>query len=333
MNRAPQNFQSLYFRLNAGAVLLHLLNAVGVGIAHEAHLKRILPGYLFVSPTVQLQWTNHALVRVEAADMRCREVAPFRPSPGAMQPFPDFMRLFNFSGTDLVQYQRAGGQLSLNMMILSFFLLSVGFQSAHGVALYFCEDLPRFLHYLEYAFSSPLMVMVMAVEVGIVELFLVMGLGGLFFGMNIAGMCAEVLTHYAGYMPHHFAALCWLVHCAGWVLFFLAMIPIWAQFHQVLACSENGGTPDYVYAVIVVESLLFFLFGLLQILAMREKLAFVWRFRREGFGWALPLPVQMLFKYDCMHAVLSLVAKTLLAWLLLGPALSVDLGVLAPRHT
>jgi hypothetical protein len=32
---------------------------------------------------------------------------------------------------------------------------------------------------------------------------------------------------------------------------------------------------------------------------------------------------ELLFKYDCYHALLSLVAKTLLAWLLMGPAASV----------
>jgi len=350
------DFRSIYFRLNTAAVLLHILNAIGVGIAHETHLRHIKQGYLFVSPQVNLQWTNHALVRTDSTENKCSYVSESRHFKATIpalnenesvhrlfpprEPFPDFMRVFNFSGTDLIQYNRGGHPVNLNMMILSFCLLSVVFQTTHGVLLYYFDDIPRFLHYLEYAFSSPLMVMVMAVEVGILELFLVISLGGLFFGMNIVGMCAEILSHYTGYITSSRGHLwlcsmfSWLLHFTGWILFLLAMIPVWAQFHQVLACSENGGTPQYVYAVIVLESVLFFFFGILQIAALREKLAHVWKVRDNASSFVnllSPIPVSVLFKYDCVHALLSLVAKTILTWLLLGPALTVDLGTLVDR--
>ena len=43
------------------------------------------------------------------------------------------------------------------------------------------------------------------------------------------------------------------------------------------------------------------------------------------------IPAQLLFRYDCVHALLSLIAKTILAWLLLGPGLLVNLDKLTDR--
>ena len=330
-------WSTYYFKLNTLAVFCHLINAICIGAVYEARLKHIKTGYAFVSPVVPLRWTNHALVLADSTESKCKDVAnspnfkatlPLRGADtvgfAPRLPFSDFMTIFNFSNTDIIEYNKVGSELNLDMMMLSFCILSAMFQTMHGLLLYANHDIPRFLHYLEYAFSSPLMVMVMAVEVGIVELFVVTSLGGLFFGMNIVGMCAEIMTHYAWKIADPvFSGLCYAVHFAGWVLFAMAMIPIWAQFHQVLTCSENGGTPDYVYALIIVESIMFFLFGFLQVATTIEKLSYS-KEKSKNF-------TEMLFKYDCMHAMLSLVAKTTLAWLLLGPALSVNIDNLTNR--
>jgi hypothetical protein len=345
------NYRNIYFWLNSVAVTCHVVNAVGIVIAYIIHLSHIKQGYAFVSPVVPLRWTNHALIMVDSTTAKCKDVE-FSPHFQASNPiynnsmaikfipqrdpYPDFMKFFDFTNTDIIQYNYRGVRLNLNIMILSFFILSAVFQTVHGILLYNFSGLPRFLHYLEYAFSSPLMVMVMAVEVGMDELFIVTSMGGLFFGMNIAGMGSEVLTHFTGYiidqaMQQVYIFLIWTIHFAGWVLFLMAMVPIWAQFHQVLTCSENGGTPDYVYALIVIESALFFIFGFVQTVSILEKLQFVSRLRNICNCLPIQIPVHLLFKYDCVHATLSLIAKTILAWLLLGPALSVDISVLRDR--
>ena len=64
-----RDFKKIYFWLNTAAVIQHIVNAIGVGIAYEEHLKHIKTGYLFVSPTIQLQWTNNVLVHVECSDV------------------------------------------------------------------------------------------------------------------------------------------------------------------------------------------------------------------------------------------------------------------------
>jgi hypothetical protein len=83
----------------------------------------------------------------------------------------------------------------------------------------------------------------------------------------------------------------------------------------------------------VIVSFLFFVFGLVQIASITEKMRLIASYLKTQSRGKFPLaiPVPILFKYDCIHATLSLVAKTLLAWLLLGPALSVKLDLLKDR--
>jgi hypothetical protein len=347
-------FEKWYGRLNVGAVTLHLVNCLGLITAYFAHNQHIKAGYVFVSPKVPLRWTNHALVLVNSTDNKCsavsqsphfqatvRHEASFPPR----EPFSNFMGLFDFTGTDIIEYDLRGAEIDVNVMLIAFCALSFMFQATHQLLLLRNPDMPRFLHYLEYSFSSSLMAMTMAVEVGIVELFSVVGIGGLFYGMNIAGMGAEILAHYANIVKDSVINyLCLLMHVAGWVMFFMAMVPIWAQFYVVLACSENGGTPTYIYALIIVESFGFFVFGFLQVKGLYDKIVHQTdehlalsdktlddvtrktRIKHWQEEW-----VELLFKYDCAHALLSVVAKTILVWLLVAPMLTVDVDALVDR--
>jgi hypothetical protein len=351
-NTKSTKFRSTYFILNRTAVCLHFISAIVIAIVYGTHFTRIPRGYVFVSPIAQLYWTNHALVRVNATENRCHDVEtsphfiatiPSSPAAGmhlypTRTPYPNFMEhVFDFSDTTIIQYNIPGNELNLNMMMMCFCLLSFVFQTVHMMLLEKYDTMPRFLHYAEYAFSSPLMVMVMAVNVGLKELFVITSLGGLFFGMNILGMCAEVMAHYAGRIERDslfsYMEVCKAIHVSGWVLFLFAMCPIWRQFHQVLQCSENKGTPATAYAAVILESLLFFLFGFLQIASLVDKFQYVYKTMgkedenptgNQDIHTIVKIDAEDLFKYDCIHALLSLTAKTLLAWLLLGPALSVN---------
>ena len=130
---------------------------------------------------------------------------------------------------------------------------------------------------------------------GITELFAVTGMCAIFFGMNMLGACAEIMSHYAGVIPKDsqplFTRIMWLLHFAGWILFFFAMIPIWVQFHTAVTCSD-GGSPAYAVAAIVIESLCFVSFGVLQVVSLIKK---------RSFTGAEP-DAELLFKFDCAPA-------------------------------
>ena len=335
-NKNLIHYKKWYTRINTLAVAAHLFTVFFISGYYHTTLKNIDSTYVFVSPIANLHRSSHALIFADATTSKCSDVSNsphFKATTPALESlnlglFPprkaykNFMDLFDFSDTTVIQYEIPGDKMNLDLMMIFFCLISAVFQSAHGVILIHLKqyNIPRFIHYLEYAFSSPLMVMVMAVNVGINELFTVTSLGALFCGMNILGMCTEVMIHYAGYIDSEqrrmFESMYLLAHAFGWILFMFAMVPIWLQFNQVVTCSEHNGIPDYGIAAIVVESFLFFLFGIIQS-------AGIWEKRSVLKGTMKLIPTYILFKYDSMHALLSLLAKILLAYLLIAPALGV----------
>ena len=328
-------YELLYRRYNPYVLLAHFINLSATLICYFVKFRLIPDDYVFVSPVAKLRWTNYALILganfTSSSDTTCSQVSAdslaFALQQKTSPYYQDFLphELYDLTGKQAIQYNRPGAEIHIIWAMFSFFVLSLLFQGIHYYYILSYPGMPRVLHYVEYAFSASLMIMVMAINVGIVELFAVTGMGAIFFGMNMLGACAEAMSHYAGYVPKDtrstFTRILWLFHTAAWVLFLFAMIPIWVQLNYAVKCSD-GGSPQYVIAAIVLESICFFLFGLLQVASVRCKLrsSFSSQQRcREGEA----VDTEILFKYDCLHATLSLVAKTFLAWLLMGPAASV----------
>jgi hypothetical protein len=310
-------YEGLYRKYNPYVLLVHGLNLIALVVCFFVKFQHIPESYVFVSPVAKLHWTNHALLLRNHSENRCQLEIP----PSATQQlYPDFMphMLYDFTDKYLVEYDKGGVQFHVIGAMFAFFVLSILFQWTHYQCILANPSMPRVLHYVEYAFSSSLMIMVMAVNMGIVELFAVTGFGAAFFGMNMLGAAAEGLCHFLGFVPQRmqdsFVQLIWLMHSAGWMLFLLALVPIWVQLNIGIHCTD-GGTPGFLVAAVTLESVCFFLFGFLQVAALWQKTAH-----------SLPLAqpdTELLFMYDCFHALLSLLAKTFLAWLLMGPAASV----------
>jgi hypothetical protein len=312
-------YQDLYRQYNPYVLLAHVINMVAIIACFYAKFRNIPENYVFVSPVAKLHWTNYALLLANHTENKCS-----LPIGIPAKQFPDFRdhAVYDFTGKYSVGYDKGGVEFHVVWAVFSFFLLSVLFQFAHHAYILADPRMLRVLHYIEYAFSSTLMIMVMGVNVGIVELFAVTGLCAAFFGMNMLGAAADGMSHFVGHIPGElrdtFISLIWLFHWAAWGLFFLAMVPIWVQLNVAIRCSD-GGTPGFLIAAVVVESVCFFLFGFLQNASLLEKINDCRRGYRPGPD------IEILFRYDCLHALLSLLAKTLLAWVLMGPAVSVRL--------
>ena len=192
------------------------------------------------------------------------------------------------------------------LSIALFFVLSATFQ-AFGVFGFGDDALSRLrLRYAEYSVSAGLMLMDIALEVGIQDTYTLFLMFFFMFSCNMMGMLADFLYAYSEDAPW-FA----LVHAVGWVDLVVPYTMVLVQFFHTV--SENGSAPPgFVYAIVICMALLFAVFGLVQIYDLATRPVYE---ADKDFEPHVEYVGQL---YD----VLSLTAKSLLAWLVMGPLLS-----------
>jgi hypothetical protein len=298
---------------NWAAVCLHLLNAVVLFALSGTTLSGKPENVVFVSGKLGLSYTNYAVVRASGDRDTCADVLD---SPGYAKVLRgeavvlgDIMphHLYDFTNKTVVRYDRPGASLHTHYAMAAFFALSCAFQAANGYFLGFEGSFPRVLHYLEYSVSSSIMVVVLAANVGILEVVTLVALFGLFFGMNLLGACAEVLSWASAEYDLPRLRLWWVLpHAAAWVLYLLAYVPIIVQYERGRECSV--AVPGYLTAAIYLELLFFTLFGAAQTWLL------CWR--------TVQPKADVAYWTDLTSITLSVVAKTFLAWVLVGPVLS-----------
>jgi len=210
--------------------------------------------------------------------------------------------LYDFRNKSVVEYQIDGLKVETYYIISMFFVLSALFQAFNGAFVGFEGSHPRILCYAEYSISSSLMVVVLAVNVGILEVYSVTSFVGLFFGMNILGACAEIMSRLQD-------SLYWMLpHFAAWILFLFAYVPVLVSYEQARKCSV--AVPWFLTMAIYVEFFFFLCFGVLQ-----SAILFLRMFEH---------PDWLDYIHDLCNIILSIVAKTFLAYALIGPALSMN---------
>ena len=325
------------FRWNLAAASLHAVQCLIVLITWFAKLSNIQENVPYVSGVQELRYISHAMVGVNSTDSRCYDVRnspAFRNVASHASPMITFSedllphRLYNFAERVLIEYKVTGYWINSPLCICAFFFLSSAFQFTNGYLLNMNPEQPRLLHYLEYSISSSLIIMVMAVQVGVLDIFTLTSLFALFFGMNLFGACAELAMFVAetkvrdptepviwGWSSAHL----WLLpHLAGWVVFFFALIPILINYHRGVDCSDSGaGPPWYITIAIYGEVIFFLFFGVVQIYGLYKRTDNVFK-----QGNSSQERDRIIYTTDAMNIGASFVAKTSLCWLLLGPALS-----------
>ena len=161
--------------------------------------------------------------------------------------------------------------------IVAFFAMSAAFPAA----IMLLDVDPRF-RFAEYAFSASTMIMVIALQVGINDIYTLQAMFVLTFATMVFGILES-----------------WLAHVVGWITFLSAYSPILDAFALSTAQSPVSA-PDFVPVIVVLEFILFGCFGCVQTYDLWSNNA---------------------YDVEPVYVILSLVAKTLLGWLVFSPLL------------
>jgi len=210
-------------------------------------------------------------------------------------------------------------------MVVAFFFLSAIFQfvcilpvkSAYvGYPAYkrWLEKGTQPLRFIEYSVSSSLMVMIISLLNGEQNIWLVLALAGCNWSTMIFGLFSEQVMALS-----HGRDVPWIIrwgaHLAGWLPFVVVWTVLFSQFQWSLDVASD--VPDPVKAIPAVQLVLFAIFGINQMvgsLAVDNK----WE------HW--------VYLYnEIIYTVLSLAAKSILAWLLLGGTFALDTSKLVPK--
>lgn len=281
----------------------------------------------------------------------------------------------------------ASGQIDVMYVIFAFFLLSAVFQCCGAMF----PGPTRYLRFVEYSFSASIMMMAIALEAGIRDLYTLQSMFMLTWATQVFGIVAEILNHIAvrkwitescgtvaavgfrqAYHTHRVpkqkeenaaAELLWawvLPHIAGWGTCMSAYGPAIDVYLQSSSRSERK-PPGFVTALVFIELILFSCFGLVQTYALISKtlvctsstncdleenginvvnpsndpnfLQQTWvNYEQNSFSGkrhldAIGYPKKSLddkvdaieMRSEYAFIILSLVAKTLLGWIIISP--------------
>eukprot|EP00961_Rhodomonas_salina_P294571 3934694-Rhodomonas_salina.1 len=181
----------------------------------------------------------------------------------------------------------SGLYVSVTAIVASFFLLSAVFQAMWTGPMRF----------VEYSLSASTMIILLALQTGIWDAQLLFALFGLTMGCMLTGFVADILNRLEYEKKfkdetQYYIPLKYQIHFIGWLLILFAYIIIWVSFG--IALHDNPETPDFVIAIVVVESSLFLGFGLVQL--------------AELAGYLSENTAKLIY------ISLSLTSKTILGW-------------------
>ena len=149
---------------------------------------------------------------------------------------------------------------------------------------------------VEYSISASLMAVSIAIETGITDIWTLSGIFFLMWSCMIFGLLAE--SYDLNDRTDKMYAL--VAHFAGWIAFIFGFAPIVGVYLAEYRINERKA-PDFVHVIVIGEAINFCLFGIAQLLYLVNVFT---RNASEG-----------------MFLTLSIVAKSLLAWVVLVPIL------------
>jgi hypothetical protein len=232
------------------------------------------------------------------------------------------------------------GRVDVLYVIFAFFLLSAVFQCAGGFVP--PQWAPR-LRFVEYSFSASIMMMAIALEAGIRDLYTLECMFVLTWATQVFGLMADAVSGYAVRLQCGSNGDLWLwvlPHVAGWATCLAAYAPAIDVFLQSRDRSDRQ-PPSFVTALIFAELVMFSCFGAVQTYGLIAKTLLC---RGSNYQMIDMSGIDISMEYDrtplknqkskmdqvrdvdatCEYAyiILSLVAKTMLCWIVLAPLLT-----------
>lgn len=164
------------------------------------------------------------------------------------------------------------GNVDVGYVAVAFFFLSAFFQGIGGLLL---SNEPRpiktqrmvILRFVEYSFSASIMMIAIALEAGVRDIYTLECMFALIWITQILGLLAEMIFK----RQTEDDRWTWLIpHCSGWVVCLCAYSPALDIFLQSSSKSEKK-PPDFVKVMIFLEFALFACFGFVQTYGLTAK--------------------------------------------------------------
>ena len=202
--------------------------------------------------------------------------------------------------------------------IILFHFLSFAFQFGNsiwseGYYSAFKNGETHLSHFLEYSISASVMITTMTIQLGVHDVYTLIGVFCNSWACMIFGFFAQILFHnstpkinilFVNWSPH------WLAHIAGWVTLIIAITAVLSSLGTFLTCMNGIKLPDFVVPLIVTEMIFFSSFGFIQIWEFAKKPPAVSEHdhnnNEERVMWA--------FRTEFYYIVLSLCAKSVLGF-------------------
>ena len=249
-----------------------------------------------------------------------------------------------------VEFKRiSSGELDVRYVIVAFFTLSAVFQVIGGYILGGVWG--SRLRFIEYSFSASIMIIAIAVESGIRELYTLAMMFVLIWVTMMLGLLADfinavtvVVDKQVEWDPllYVMGPRVWLIpHIAAWVTCLAAYGPILDVFIQGSSKSDVQA-PGFVHVIVFLQFALFSIFGLVQMYSLVRRTSLITDTLRSGgkkysavladdAGATMQFqPESNIYRdlsdlndfVEKAYITLSFVAKTLLSWLILSPILA-----------
>ena len=140
-------------------------------------------------------------------------------------------------------------------------------------------------HFIEYSFSASLMITTMSVQLGVLDIYTLLGVFCNGWACMIFGLLAEVMFENnmkaievpiitfrkqvsitkAKIKPH------WIAHIAGWITLVFSIVAVVSNLSTFTTCMDTVRIPSFVYPIVVLEVVFFSAFGVVQIVEFCNK--------------------------------------------------------------